>query len=45
MEANQHKDECKCGANQNVMAQLDTAKGERVVFSCIVTKYNRWNMK
>lgn len=27
------------------MAQLDTANGEDVIFSIIVLKFNRWNMK
>ena len=27
------------------MGQLDTQKGEKVVFSCIVIKLNRWGMK
>lgn len=38
-------DECQCAQTPNVMAQLDTAKGEQVVFSCIVLKFNRWGMK
>jgi len=27
------------------MAQLDTANGEDVIFSCIVVKFNRWGMR
>jgi hypothetical protein len=27
------------------MSQLDTTKGEEVLFSCSVIKYNRWGMK
>ena len=38
-------DFCQCKANPNIMAQLDTANGEDVVFSIIVLKFNRWNMK
>ena len=34
-----------CATNEEVMACLDTGKGEAVVFSCIVVKYNRWGMK
>jgi len=34
-----------CATNGEIMASLDTAKGEEVVFSCIVIKFNRWNMK
>ena len=34
-----------CATNSEIMASLDTAKGEQVVFSCIVIKFNRWNMK
>lgn len=34
-----------CGSNQEIMAQLDTARGEKVIFSCIVIKINRWMMK
>jgi len=34
-----------CGKNQAILGQLDTAKGEAVVFSCIVEKINRFGMK
>ena len=34
-----------CANNPEIMAQLDTGSGEKVVFSCIVIKYNRWGMK
>ena len=34
-----------CGKSQGILAQLDTAKGEAVVFSCIVEKINRFGMK
>ena len=34
-----------CSNNPEIMANLDTAKGEKVIFSCIVVKYNRWGMK
>jgi hypothetical protein len=34
-----------CAHNQDVLKELDTAKGEKVVFSCVVVKYNRWGMK
>jgi len=27
------------------MAQLDTGNGEKVIFSCIVVKFNRWGMR
>ena len=38
-------DNCQCAQNANIMAQLDTANGEQVVFSTTVLKFNRWNMK
>jgi hypothetical protein len=41
----QFTDYMKCGTNADIQAALDTAKGEKVIFSCIVTKYNRWGMK
>jgi hypothetical protein len=34
-----------CAHNQDVLNQLDSATGEKVVFSCVVVKYNRWGMK
>ena len=34
-----------CKNNAEIQAALDTAKGERVVFSCVVIKFNRWGMK
>jgi hypothetical protein len=34
-----------CAQNEEIKAQLDTAKGEKVVFSANVVKFNRWNMK
>lgn len=39
------EDKCKCKANKEIMAQLDTGKGEQVVFSTIVIKFNRFGMK
>jgi len=34
-----------CAQNQEILAQLDTKKGEKIVFSCVVIKINRWGMK
>ena len=34
-----------CAKNEEIIAQLDTDKGEKVVFSCVVMKFNRWNLK
>ncbi len=34
-----------CAANSEIMAQLETQKGEKVIFSCIVIKLNRWGMR
>lgn len=34
-----------CGQNPEILNQMDTNEGEYVVFSCIVKKYNRFNMK
>jgi hypothetical protein len=34
-----------CASNPDIMAVLDTANDESVVFSAIVIKYNRWGMK
>lgn len=31
--------------NSEVQAQLETQKGEEVIFSCSVIKFNRWGMK
>mgnify|MGYP003692650619 CR=1 FL=1 len=36
------QDHCACGTNADIMAQLDASKDEKVVFSCIVIKINRW---
>lgn len=36
---------CQCGANPVITGALDTDKGEKVIFSCIVLKINRWGMK
>lgn len=38
-------DYMSCGTNAEIMAALDTAKGEKIVFSCVVVKFNRWSMK
>lgn len=38
-------DICKCGADQELVAQLDEAKGESVKFSCQLAKKNRFGMK
>lgn len=40
-----YSDFMRCAQNPEIMAALDTANGEKVVFSCIVIKYNRWGMK
>lgn len=34
-----------CGQNPEIIAQMDTNEGEKVIFSCIVKKFNRFNMK
>lgn len=34
-----------CSGNADIMAQLDTQRGEKVIFSCIVIKINRWMLK
>lgn len=34
-----------CGKNEEIMAALETEKGEEVIFSTTVTKFNRWGMK
>jgi len=34
-----------CASNQELIAQLDTQRGEKIIFSCIVIKINRWSMK
>ena len=34
-----------CGQNEEIMAQLDTQSGEKVIFSCVVKKLNRWGMR
>lgn len=39
------QDIMNCGENQAIVAQLDTNKGEAVVFSCVVEKINRFGMK
>lgn len=41
----QFDDYMGCAGNPDIMAMLDTANNEKVVFSCIVIKYNRWGMK
>ena len=34
-----------CASNNEIVSQLDTQRGEKVIFSCIVIKINRWMMK
>lgn len=34
-----------CAQNKEILAQLDSGKGETVVFSCVVVKINRFGMK
>jgi hypothetical protein len=34
-----------CAQNREILEQLDVGKGERVVYSCRVSKFNRWGMK
>lgn len=34
-----------CKNNKEILAQLDTDKGEEVVFSCVVVKFNRWGIR
>ena len=34
-----------CAQNEEIMSQLDSAKGEKVVFSCVVIKFNRFFVK
>lgn len=34
-----------CKQNKEILAQLDTQKGETVIFSCVVIKLNRWGLK
>lgn len=34
-----------CKTNKEILIQLDTEKGEEVVFSCVVIKFNRWGMR
>jgi hypothetical protein len=34
-----------CANDEEVLAQLDTGKGEKVIFSCVVIKLNRWGLK
>jgi hypothetical protein len=36
------QDHMGCKDNKEIMAQLETAKGEYVIFSCPVIKNNRW---
>ena len=33
-----------CANDAAILAFLDTSKDEKIIFSCSVTKYNRWNM-
>ena len=34
-----------CKENVQVLQQLDEEKGEKVLFSCLVLKYNKWSSK
>jgi hypothetical protein len=34
-----------CAQNEEILSQLDGAKGEKVVFSCVVIKFNRFFVK
>ena len=43
MESNNHQDHMKCGSNAQVQVQLKN--GEKVIFSCLVNKTNRWMMR
>ena len=38
-------DSCGCGSIPEIAAQLDSSKGEKVVFSCLLYKKNRFGMK
>ena len=38
-------DQMGCGSNPEIMAHLETGKGEEVIYSCNIVKYNRWAMK
>ena len=41
----QFQDYMGCAKNQAVLANLETDSGEKVIFSCVVVKFNRWGMK
>jgi hypothetical protein len=34
-----------CAQNHEILAQLDSAKGEKIIYSCLVSKFNKWGMK
>lgn len=34
-----------CAQNQEILLQLQINKGERIVYSCLVIKFNKWGMK
>ena len=38
-------DMCSMAGNNDIVAQLDQAKNEQVVFSCSLAKKNRFGMK
>lgn len=40
----QFKDMAGCAKDPAILALLDTQKGEKIIFSCFVLKFNRWGM-
>lgn len=34
-----------CAQNQEILHQLLINQGERIVYSCLVIKFNKWGMK
>lgn len=34
-----------CATNQAILDNLETKSGEKVIFSCVVIKFNRWNLR
>jgi len=45
MENKKFNDYMGCSSNPEIINQLDVSKGEKIVYSCSVSKFNKWGIK
>ena len=42
---NYFEDKQGCKNNKNILAQLNSDSGEKIFYSCLVVKINRWGLR